>query len=79
HDHDHHGHDDHRHGDVQFLICRRCGRTVELESAAISEALRRAATTAGFSPQRATVEIEGFCVDCGAAGMLDGERLPTNA
>ena len=62
----------HSHGGIQFLICRRCRRTVELEDAAVSAVLLRTATAAGFSLGRATVEIEGLCAACAAA---DGEAV----
>lgn len=61
----------HRHGDgdahhhaAQFLICTRCGRTVELEDDDVAAALNTAARTAGFVPHRSTVEVEGLCAAC---------------
>ncbi|MFH5923662.1 Fur family transcriptional regulator [Roseomonas xinghualingensis] len=60
-----HGHDhDHPH---QFLICRNCGRTEELSDDSVAAAVAAAARAAGFSPARATVEVEGTCGDCAAA------------
>ncbi len=52
---------DHPH---QFLICRRCGATTELSDPAVTASLVRAARTAGFTLQRATVELEGLCRSC---------------
>ncbi len=60
HDHAHH---DHR---VQFLICSRCSRTVELDDPSIAEALAAAAARHGFQAQRSTIELEGVCGDCAA-------------
>lgn len=51
----------------QFLVCRRCGRAEEVCDPAISLALSRAASRAGFAPDRATVEVEGECARCGVA------------
>jgi Fur family zinc uptake transcriptional regulator len=62
HDHDH-AHE-HPH---QFLICRGCGMTREISDHAVAEAIAAAAARGGFSAARATVEIEGFCTQCGEA------------
>lgn len=61
HDHAHHDHK------VQFLICARCQRTVELDEPEIAEALEAAAARHGFSPRRSTIELEGLCAACVAA------------
>jgi Fur family zinc uptake transcriptional regulator len=55
-----HGHE-HPH---QFLICGRCGATVELCDQAVSEAVSAAARMAGFAAKRTTVEVEGLCARC---------------
>jgi Fur family zinc uptake transcriptional regulator len=52
---------DHPH---QFLICRRCGSTTEISDPGVALALSGAARAAGFTPARATVEIEGICATC---------------
>jgi Fur family zinc uptake transcriptional regulator len=51
----------------QFLICRRCGTTVEISDQAIARAIAEAAREAGFTAAAATVEIEGVCSRCAAA------------
>ena len=62
-----HGHA-HDHGHPhQFLICRRCGATVEISDHAVAHAIAEAATRAGFTAAEATVEIEGVCARCAAA------------
>ncbi len=53
---------------AQFLICRACGRVIELQSQAVSSALARVAKQAGFSVGTATIEAEGMCSGCAAAG-----------
>lgn len=53
------------HRSAQFLICRQCGRVVELEDAAIGTALDEAASRLGFRAHGSTIEIEGICVACG--------------
>lgn len=58
------------HHAAQFLICTRCGRTIELDDADAAAALERAATRTGFVPHRSTVEIEGLCAAC-AGGSAD--------
>lgn len=53
------------HPSAQFLICRQCGRVVELEDAAIGAALDAAASRLGFRAHGSTIEIEGICAACG--------------
>ena len=60
HAHAHAGHD-HQH---QFLICRKCGTTVELTDHAVTHELEAASARAGFKPERMTVEVEGLCARC---------------
>lgn len=64
HAHHHHGEHDHPH---QFLICGRCGTTVELTDHAVAHAIAAAAGRAGFTVTKATVEIEGVCAMCTAS------------
>lgn len=51
---------------VQFLICRACGGVTEVEDEGVTEALEHAARRTGFTPARATIEVEGTCGDCTA-------------
>lgn len=65
-----HGHD-HGHGhahDHQFLICGSCGATIELSDHAVAHALADAARRVGFQLRKTTVEAEGLCAACLAAG-----------
>jgi Fur family zinc uptake transcriptional regulator len=66
-----HGHD-HPH---QFLICGGCGATAEICDDRVAAALAQAARAAGFAPVRTTVEVEGLCAACVAAGR----RMPSPA
>ncbi len=52
---------------AQFLICRTCGRVVEMQDHDVSSVLTRAAKEAGFTITSATVEAEGLCSTCRAA------------
>ena len=52
---------------AQFLICRACGRVVEMQNHDVSMVLTRAAKEAGFSVSSATIEAEGLCSTCRAA------------
>jgi Fur family zinc uptake transcriptional regulator len=62
-----HGHL-HAHGHPhQFLICRRCGTTIEIADEAVAHAIAAAASRAGFAASEATVEVEGTCARCAAA------------
>src|ERR1700726_4212698 len=50
--------DAHTHA-AQFLICRACGRVIELRSDDVSAVLERAAKEAGFNVSSATIEADG--------------------
>jgi Fur family transcriptional regulator, ferric uptake regulator len=49
------------------LICRRCGRTVELEAAEVERWARQVAAAHGFVEPEHVVDIFGLCADCAAA------------
>lgn len=49
---------------AQFLICRTCGAVEELDDRAVAAAVGLAAAARGFTPSRATIEIEGTCAAC---------------
>jgi Fur family transcriptional regulator, zinc uptake regulator len=57
---------------AQFLICRTCGRVVEMQDHDVSSVLARAAKDAGFTIGSATVEAEGLCSTCRAASPVRG-------
>jgi Fur family ferric uptake transcriptional regulator len=46
------------------LVCRMCGRTVEVEGPAVEKWADRVAEENGFSEVSHTVEIFGTCVSC---------------
>ncbi|NQD96003.1 transcriptional repressor [Pseudomonas sp. CrR25] len=48
----------------QFLICRSCHAAIELEQAAISQAIVASAQAVGFSVEGQTVEVVGLCAGC---------------
>jgi Fur family zinc uptake transcriptional regulator len=49
---------------AQFLICRVCGTTAELESAPLKRAHAQAVAARGFSIDSQIVEINGICPHC---------------
>jgi Fur family ferric uptake transcriptional regulator len=49
------------------LVCRSCGRTVEVEGPAVEQWTDRIALENGFSDVTHTLEIYGTCADCAAA------------
>jgi Fur family ferric uptake transcriptional regulator len=51
---------DHHH----HLICRSCGRTVEVEGPAVESWAERISAENGFSDVHHTLEIFGTCSDC---------------
>lgn len=52
--------DDHHH----HLVCRRCGRTVELEGPEVERWAAKVAERHGFVQVSHTVEVFGTCADC---------------
>lgn len=48
----------------QFLICRSCHMAIELEQAAISTAIDKAARNVDFQVEGQTVEVVGLCAPC---------------
>jgi len=46
------------------LVCRQCGRTVEVEGPAVESWALRVADEHGFSDISHTVEIFGLCAEC---------------
>ena len=52
--HDHHHH----------LICRQCGRTVELEIDGIEELIARLASENGYTEVDHSIELRGLCPAC---------------
>jgi Fur family ferric uptake transcriptional regulator len=53
------------------LVCRHCGRTIEIEGPEVEQWADRIAKAHGFSDVSHTVEVEGTCADC-AAGARAG-------
>ncbi|MFD2419989.1 Fur family transcriptional regulator [Amycolatopsis pigmentata] len=52
------------------LVCRHCGRTVEIEGLAVERWAEKMAAGNGFSEVSHTVEIVGTCASCAAARQL---------
>ncbi|MFT4083969.1 MAG: Fur family transcriptional regulator [Nocardioides sp.] len=48
------------------LVCRECGRTVEIEGPAVERWANAAARTHGFVEVTHTVELFGRCAECAA-------------
>jgi Fur family transcriptional regulator, ferric uptake regulator len=55
-------------GHHHHLVCRVCGRTVEVEGPAVERWADRVAAEHGFTDVSHTVEIFGRCADCSAGG-----------
>ena len=55
--------DGHEHA-AQFMICRICGRVIEMQNHDVSAALAKAALRSGFVIKIVTVEAEGLCKMC---------------
>ncbi len=49
------------------LVCRRCGRTVEVEQPALERWAAQVAAEHGFTDLTHTLEIFGTCAECAAA------------
>jgi Fur family ferric uptake transcriptional regulator len=51
-------------GHHHHLVCRTCGRTVEVEGPAVESWAQRMSAEHGFTDVEHTVEIVGTCADC---------------
>lgn len=51
----------------QFLLCKTCGVSVELDEPALGTALAQAADKRGFKVDARVVELSGLCANCARA------------
>jgi len=51
------------------LVCRTCGRTVEIEAAQAESWAAQVAALHGFDDVEHTIELIGTCAQCRAAGL----------
>jgi Fur family zinc uptake transcriptional regulator len=49
------------HHDCIFLVCDECGQVTHIDNDPITSALRDTAEKAGFTPNRAVIEMRGTC------------------
>ena len=61
---------------AQFLICRNCGRAIELDDPELARALAAAAARRGFTVGAATIEAEGLCASCAVAPVRETTPCP---
>jgi Fur family zinc uptake transcriptional regulator len=61
-DHLGHDHDHHHHGIV--LSCVKCGRSAEVESAAVEKEVAAIAAGRCLKVERKVFEIDGICAEC---------------
>lgn len=59
-------------GHHHHLVCRRCGRTVEVEGPTVEKWADKVAADHGFAEVSHTIEIFGTCSGCVAAGSAGG-------
>ena len=50
--------------DCIFLVCDSCGEIVHLDDDRLTGAIRGAAVSAGFAPERPVIEVRGRCAKC---------------
>ncbi len=55
-------------GHHHHLVCRQCGRTVELAAPEVEAWSRRVAAEQGFTEVDHQVELTGRCAQCAASG-----------
>jgi len=55
-------------GHHHHLVCRECGRAVEVEGPAVESWAEKVASRHGFKNVSHTMEIFGTCPDCAAVG-----------
>jgi Fur family ferric uptake transcriptional regulator len=62
-------------GHHHHLVCRHCGKTVEIDLPSIEQTAARVARDNGFTDVAHTVEIFGICADCSTTSQA-GHRPP---
>ncbi|MFB9376241.1 Fur family transcriptional regulator [Kineococcus gynurae] len=63
-------------GHHHHLVCRRCGRTVEVEGPTVESWARRIGAEHGFTEVEHVVEVFGVCASCSAQGVADQATRP---
>jgi len=53
--------------DCIFLICDSCGQAVHIDDDKLSDGIRDAAASVGFSASRPVIEVRGTCGECAGA------------
>jgi Fur family ferric uptake transcriptional regulator len=62
-------------GHHHHLVCRSCGRTVEVDGPAVERWAKNVSTAHGFVDVEHTVEVVGTCPDC-QMRTAPGRRVP---
>lgn len=63
-DDEHHHYELSGRADHSHLVCSRCGRVVEVDSAGFAEVAKATGSTHGFRITSAHVELTGYCAGC---------------
>lgn len=63
-DEEHHHYELDRKDEHSHLVCLRCGRVIEVDSAPFAEAAKAAGAAHGFDIAGAQVELAGYCAEC---------------
>lgn len=56
-------------GHHHHLICRQCGKTVEIEAPQVERWARSVAAEHNFTAEQHTLEISGLCAECARPGL----------
>lgn len=54
----------------QFLICKHCDTTVELDKPSLPKSMLQEAEATGFATESALIEVIGLCPNCQQRGAL---------
>ena len=63
---------DPRTAEHHHLTCRRCGRVEDIDEVVETAPILKAASRAGFRPDRVDLAIVGLCAKCVSSGRADG-------
>jgi Fur family zinc uptake transcriptional regulator len=63
--------------DGQFLICRSCGSSIELNDGKLEKVIAQNSGSLGFAVEHLTIEISGLCPHCRRAREEPNEPLRT--
>lgn len=65
-----------RHEHHHHIVCRRCGRAVEVAGGELEAWIQKVSAQHGFTAMEHTAEFFGLCAECSAQAEAEGAEAP---